>query len=177
MDSEMNWYVVHTYAGYENKVKANLEERVKASTLCELFGDILVPAEKVQQVRRGKKVETERKFLPSYLLIRMVMNDQTWALVKNTPKVTGFVGTNKPSALRESEVKSILQQMESSGSRPQAETKFRRGDRVRITDGPFANFVGVIDEANSDKNTLRVMVTIFGRSTPVELDFVQAEPV
>lgn len=170
------WYVVHTYSGFENKVKASLEEKIKTSGKLELFGEILVPSEKVVDMVKGVKRTTSRKFFPGYILINMDLNDETWHLVKGIPKVTGFVGGEEtPPAVPEEEVFRITRQMEEGAVRPKPKVLFGRGENVRVIDGPFTNFAGIVEEVKPDKGKLRVLVSIFGRATPVELDFGQVE--
>jgi transcriptional antiterminator NusG len=171
-----SWYIVHTYSGFENKVKESLEERVKAYGLQDKVGDILIPTEDVVEMRAGKKVVTSKRFFPGYILVEMDMTDDAWHCVKNTPKVTGFVGAGpKPSPLSREEVDQILNQVTLAAEKPKPKYTFERGDQVRINEGPFASFNGTVDDVNTDRNTLKVMVTIFGRATPVELDFLQVE--
>jgi transcriptional antiterminator NusG len=170
------WYVVHTYSGFEEKVKATLEEHIQRKGLQDKISQILIPAEKVVELRAGKKREASKKFYPGYVLIEMEMDEETWHLVRSTPRVTGFVGGRNPTPLQDEEVEEIIQQIE-KGPPPTVKTKFYRGDNVRIMDGPFTNFNGFVDEVDADHNKLRVMVTIFGRQTPVELDFYQVEKV
>ena len=173
---DMKWYVVHTYSGYENKAKQALEDRIRAHAMDELFGDVLVPSEKVTEVRGGTKRTTTRKFFPGYMFVRMLLNDDTWHLVKNTPRVTGFVGGgHKPNPLTADEVNQILFRQTASEDRPRPKMSFERNDQVKIIDGPFANFTGTVEEVNEDRATLKVMVTIFGRGTPVELEYFQVE--
>ena len=173
-----SWYIVHTYSGFENKVKESLEERVKAYGLQDKVGDILIPTEDVVEMRAGKKVVTSKRFFPGYILVEMDMTDDAWHVVKNTPKVTGFVGAGaKPTPLSKEEVDQILQQVKTAAEKPKPKYMFEKGEQVRINEGPFTSFNGVVDEVNLDKNTLKVMVTIFGRSTPVELDFLQVEKI
>ncbi len=170
------WYVVHTYSGYENKVKAALEEKIKTTGKEELFGEILVPSEKVVDMVKGVKRTTSRKFFPGYILINMDLNDETWHLVKGIPKVTGFVGGQEaPPTISEDEVRKITRQMEEGAVRPKPKVLFDRGESVRVVDGPFTNFAGIVEEVKPEKGKLRVLVSIFGRATPVELDFVQVE--
>ena len=170
------WFIVHTYSGFEKKVKQSLEQRVKAYGLVDEIGEILIPTEDVIEMRGGKKVVSSKRFFPGYLLVEMTMSDEAWHVVKNTPKVTGFVGAGaKPTPLSRDEVDQILNQVTAAAEKPKPRYTFEKGDQVRINEGPFINFNGVVDEVNSEKNTLRVMVTIFGRSTPVELDFLQVE--
>jgi len=171
---EKKWYVVHTYSGFEEKVKATIEENIQRKGLKDKISQILIPTEKVVKLKGGKKRETNKKFYPGYILIQMEMDDETWHFVRSTPRVTGFVGGREPTSLQEEEVDVIIQQIE-KGPAPQVKTQFDRGDNVRIIDGPFSNFNGFIDEVDVDHNKLRVMVTIFGRQTPVELNFFQVE--
>ncbi|BCB95718.1 transcription termination/antitermination protein NusG [Dissulfurispira thermophila] len=169
-----NWYVVHTYSGFEEKVKASIEERIKLKGLEDKITRILIPTEKVIELKGKKKKETDKKFYPGYILVEMELDDETWHLIKNTLRVTGFVGGAKPVPLPQEEVDVILQQLE-RGSAPIVKGRFEKGENVKITDGPFANFVGCVDEVDVDHGRLRVMVSIFGRQTPVELSFSQAE--
>jgi len=172
----MNWYVVHTFAGFEHKAKAALEERIRALAKEDLFGDILVPAEKVVELVKGKKKTSSRKFFPGYMLVRMEMDDETWHIVKATPKVTGFVGGGtRPPSISEAEVGEITHQMEEGAVRPRPRVVFSVGESIKVVDGPFAEFNGVVEEVKPDKGKLRVLISIFGRATPVELDFVQVE--
>jgi transcription termination/antitermination protein NusG len=171
-----NWYIVHTYSGFENKVKESLEQRVQAYGLQNEIGEVLIPTEDVVEMRAGRKVVSSKRFFPGYILVEMNMTDNAWHVVKNTPKVTGFVGAGaKPTPLTKDEVEQILQQVRTAAEKPKPKYSFDKSDQVRINEGPFAGFNGVVDEVNTDKNTLKVMVTIFGRSTPVELDFLQVE--
>lgn len=169
-----NWYVVHTYSGYEEKVKTSLEEKVKLKGLEDKISRILIPTEKVIEIRGKKKKETDKKFYPGYILVEMDLDDETWHLIKTTLRVTGFVGGTRPVALPHEEVDMIVQQME-KGPAPVVRSQYEKGEKVRITDGPFSNFVGYIDDVDMDHGRLRVMVSIFGRQTPVELAFSQAE--
>jgi transcriptional antiterminator NusG len=169
-----NWYVVHTYSGFEEKVKASIEERIKLKGLEDKITRILIPTEKVIELKGKKKKETDRKFYPGYILVEMDLDDETWHLIKNTLRVTGFVGGAKPVPLPQEEIDVILQQLE-RGPAPVVKSRFEKGESVRITDGPFTNFVGYVDEVDMDHGRLRVMVSIFGRQTPVELAFSQAE--
>ena len=169
-----NWYVVHTYSGYEEKVKTSVEEKVKLKGLEEKISRILIPTEKVVELKGKKKKETDKKFYTGYILVEMELDDETWHLIKNTLRVTGFVGGTRPVPLPGEEVEVILQQME-KGPAPMVKSQFEKGENVRITDGPFSNFVGFIDEVDADHGRLRVMVSIFGRQTPVELAFSQVE--
>ncbi len=170
------WYIVHTYSGFEKKVAESLAQRVQAYGLQDAIGEILIPTEDVVEMRGGRKVVSSKRFFPGYILVEMAMSDQAWHVVKNTPKVTGFVGAGaKPTPLTRDEVDQILHQVTVAAEKPKPKYTFEKGDQVRINDGPFSGFHGVVDEVNLDKNTLKVMVTIFGRSTPVELDFLQVE--
>jgi len=170
------WYIVHTYSGFEKKVAESLRQRVQAYGLQDEIGDVLIPTEDVVEMRGGRKVVTSKRFFPGYILVEMAMSDNVWHIVRNTPKVTGFVGAgSKPTPLTREEVDQILSQVRDSAERPKPKYTFDKGDQVRINEGPFTSFSGTVDEVNVDKNTLRVLVTIFGRSTPVELDFLQVE--
>ena len=172
---EKRWYVVHTYSGHENKVKKSLEERIKLYEKEELFGDVLIPSEKVVEVVKGKKNETSRKFFPGYILVNMILDNETWHIVRDTPKVTGFVGGSSPTPISDDEVAEITHQISEGMMRPKPKVSLEKGDNVRVTDGPFANFSGTVDEVKPDKGKVRVLVSIFGRSTPIELDFIQVE--
>ena len=176
--SGKNWYIVHTYSGFEKKVAESLQQRVQAYGLQEEIGEVLIPTEDIVENRGGREVKTARRFFPGYILVEMTMTDNAWHVVKNTPKVTGFVGAgSKPTPLTQEEVDQILTQVRTAAEKPKPKYTFDKGDDVRINEGPFTGFNGKVDEVNSDKNTLKVMVTIFGRSTPVELDFLQVEKV
>ncbi len=173
---EKNWYVVHTFSGYEQKAKAALEDRIKNLGQQDNFGEVLVPVEKVVELVKGKKKTSTRKFFPGYILVQMELNDETWHVVKETPKVTGFVGgTTQPSPVSSEEVKSIMKQMEEGAIKPKPRVLFTAGENVKVVDGPFADFNGVVEEVRPDKGKLRVLISIFGRATPVELEFVQVE--
>ncbi|HEV7573255.1 MAG TPA: transcription termination/antitermination protein NusG [Thermoanaerobaculia bacterium] len=168
------WYIVHTYSGFEERVRENLNQRIEALGMRPKFGEIKIPTETLIEMKGGKKREVQRKFFPGYILVEMDMADDAWHLVKNTPKVTGFVGTGKkPTPLTPEEVDQILTQVVTTKEKPKPKHVYEHGEHVRIIDGPFSNFTGVVEEVNLDRNTLKVMVTIFGRSTPVELDFLQ----
>ena len=169
------WYIIHTYSGFEAKVRQSLQQRAAAMNMSEAFGEILIPTEDVVEIRDGKRVVSSKKFFPGYVLVNMEMSDEAWHLVKNTPKVTGFVGGSAPPAIPQEEVDRIINQVTVSAEKPKPKFEFRAGDRVRIIDGPFSNFTGSVEEVNEDRNTLKVMVSIFGRSTPVELEFLQVE--
>ena len=171
------WYVVHAYSGFEKSVQRALIDRVNRSGMQDSFGQILVPVEEVIEMRNGQKTVTERKFFPGYVLVEMEMNDESWHLVKSTPKVTGFVGgtANKPAPISDKEVEKIMQQMQEGVEKPRPKVLFEIGEVVRVKEGPFTDFHGSVEDANYEKNKLRVSVTIFGRATPVELDFAQVE--
>jgi transcription termination/antitermination protein NusG len=176
--SPKKWYIIHTYSGFENKVQESLRTRADAFGFADKIGQILIPTEEVVELRNGKKVTSKRLVYPGYVLVEMEMNDALWHEVKNTPRVTGFVGGgNSPVPLSADEVNSILYRQASSAERPRPKMTFEKNDSVRIVDGPFANFSGKVDEVNPERGTLRVMVTIFGRATPVELEFLQVEKV
>jgi len=170
------WYVIHTQTGSEEKVKSSIERRAEANEMKEMIAQILIPTEQVSEVKEGKKKISQRKFFPGYVLVEMELTDETWYLVKNIPGVTGFIGARaKPVALKEEEVQTILKQTEERKVKPTPKVIFEKGEPIRVTDGPFTNFNGVIDEVNPDKGKLKVLVTIFGRSTPVELEYWQVE--
>jgi transcriptional antiterminator NusG len=174
----MNWYIIHTYSGFENKVAESLKARASAYGFMEKVGQVLIPTEEVVELRNGKKVTSKRLLYPGYVLVQIAMDDELWHQVKNTPRVTGFVGGgNTPVPLSADEVNSILYRQASSAERPRPKLTFEKNETVRIVDGPFTNFSGKVEDINSERNTLRVMVTIFGRSTPVELDFLQVEKI
>jgi len=170
------WYVVHTYSGFEGKVKSSIEERSKSLGLQDKIGQVLVPTEDVVELRNGKKRTSTRKFFPGYILVEMDLDDATWHLIKETPKVTGFVGDKqKPSPITDEEVGLIRTQMDVGTTPAKREAAYSHGDSVRIVDGPFISFIGSVEEVNVDQGKLKVMVSIFGRATPVELDFLQVE--
>ena len=173
----MNWYVVHTYSQFEKSVQRALTERILREGMQDKFGQILVPVEEVVELKSGQKSITERKFFPGYVLVEMEMTDETWHLVKSTPKVTGFLGGSamKPTPITAKEVQNIMQQMQAGVEKPRPKVLFEVGELVRVKDGPFTDFNGSVEDVNYDKNKIRVAVTIFGRSTPVELDFGQVE--
>ena len=175
----MKWYIIHTYSGFERKVKESIESRVRAYPELEnRIGRVLIPTESVTEVRGGKKYTSERMFYPGYVLVEMDMDDNVWHVVKGTPRVTGFVGTGQqPTPLSDEEVQQIVYRVADSKEKPKLKVKFEKNESVRITEGPFASFTGIVDEVNEDRETLKVMVTIFGRSTPVELEFNQVEKV
>jgi transcriptional antiterminator NusG len=171
------WYVVHAYSGFERKVKQSLQERIVLSNLSQFFGDVLVPTEEVLEMRGGQKRRSERKFFPGYVLIEMVLNDETWHLVKETPRVMGFIGgtADKPAPITQREVNEILNRLEETVDKPSHKTVYEPGELVRVVDGPFNDFTGTVEEVNYEKSRVRVAVLIFGRSTPVELEFSQVE--
>jgi transcription termination/antitermination protein NusG len=172
------WYIIHAYSGFERKVRESLESRVQAFGLQTKIGRVMIPTEPVTEIVNGKKRTVERVFLPGYVLVEMDLDNDLWHVIKNTPRVTGFLGTgDKPVALSEEEVSSILFRTDVSKEKPRLKIKFEKNESVRITEGPFANFNGIVDEVNEDRETLKVMVTIFGRSTPVELEFGKVEKV
>lgn len=174
---DLKWYVVHAYSGMEKAVERNIVERVQRAGMQGKFGRILVPTEEVVEMKNGVKRTTERKFFPGYVLVEMVMDDDTWHLVKHTSKVTGFVGgaRNRPAPISEDEVMKIVNQMQEGSDRPKHKVEFDVGEYVRVKEGPFADFNGAVEEVNYEKSKLRVLVTIFGRATPVELEFGQVE--
>lgn len=169
------WYGVHTYSGFENKVKLSLIERIKNMQLEDSFGEVLIPSETVVELKKGEKRTSSRKFFPGYILVNMALNDETWHVVKETSKVTGFVGGNNPVAIPDEEILKITRRIEEGAEKPRPKVLFEVGETVRVTDGPFLNFSGVVEDVKPDKGKLRVMVSIFGRATPVELEFMQVE--
>jgi len=171
------WYVVHAYSGFEKSVQRALVERIERAGMQDMFGQILVPVEEVVEMKGGQKSISERKFFPGYVLVEMEMNDQTWHLIKSTPKVTGFVGgsAQKPTPITEKEVAALMQQIQDGVEKPKPKVLFEVGESVRVTEGPFNDFNGMVEEVNYDKSKLRVSVLIFGRATPVELEFGQVE--
>jgi len=177
-NENFRWYILHAYSGFERKVRESIESRVQAFGLKERVGRVMIPTEPVTEIINGKKRTVERVFLPGYVLVEMELDNELWHVLKDTPKVTGFLGTgDKPVALSEEEVSSILFRSETTKDKPRMKIKFEKSEQVRITDGPFANFNGVVDEVNEDRETMKVMVTIFGRSTPVELEFSKVEKI
>lgn len=175
-DENLRWYVVHTYSGYEQKARLALKERVRQQKMLDKFSKVLIPSENVIELVRGQKKTTSRKFFPGYMLVQMILDDNSWHLVKGTARITGFVGNAlNPPPVPEEEVARITTQMQEGTLRPRPKVEFEEGESVRVIDGPFVNFNGVVEEVKPDKGKLRVMVSIFGRSTPVELDFVQVE--
>lgn len=177
LSPSQQWYVVHAYSGFERRVMKMLEERIRFAQLEDKFGEIIVPTENVIEIKEGRKRKSERKFFPGYVLVKMEMNDETWHLVRNTPRVMGFIGgtSDKPSPISEAEANAILQRVAEGVSKPKPKVLFEIGEVVRVIDGPFADFNGVVEEVNYEKSRLRVAVLIFGRSTPVELEFSQIE--
>lgn len=175
--SKKRWYVIHAYSGYENYVARVLAERIKVKGLEEYFGEIIVPTEEVVEMRGGQKRKSERKFFPGYVLLQMEMNDETWHLVRDVPRVLGFIGgtAERPAPISDREANNILQRVEEGEKKPKPKILFEPGEVVRVTDGPFADFNGVVEDVNYEKSRLRVSVSIFGRSTPVELEFGQVE--
>jgi len=173
----LRWYVVHAYSGYESHVMRSLQERIQRSGMEDKFGQILVPTEEVVEMREGQKRKSERKFFPGYVLVQMEMDDDTWHLVKECPRVLGFIGgtSDQPAPISDAEADQILQRVEDSSDKPKPKVLFEPGEVVRVTDGPFTDFNGVVEEVNYEKNRLRVAVLIFGRSTPVELEFGQVD--
>ncbi len=169
-----NWYVVHTYSGSEEKVKQAIEDKADKKNLRDKISQVLVPTERIIELKGGRKKESNKKFYPGYILVEMELDDESWHLVRRTPRVTGFVGGSNPVALSQEEVDVILQQME-KGHAPQVKTQYQKNETVRITDGPFSNFVGYIEDVDMDHGRLKIMVSIFGRQTPVELNFFQVE--
>lgn len=174
--TQPRWYVIHSYSGYENKVKQNLEQRIISMNMQDQIFEVVVPTEEEIEVREGKRRINRRRIFPGYVLVKMLMNDDSWSVVRNTPNVTGFVGMgNKPTPLRDEEVNRILSRMEAEA--PTLKVTFKPGQKVRIIQGPFADFIGTVDDINLEKGKVRVMVSFFGRETPVELDFLQVEKV
>ncbi len=172
------WYIIHTYSGFEQKVRQAILDRAKAMGLEHLIGEVLVPTETVEEMVKGERKLSARKFYPGYVLVRMELNDDSWHLVKDTPKVTGFIGSKEePVAIPDEEAEKILAQMQEGVLRPKPKIKFETGDKVQVMDGPFANFTGVVDEVRPDRGRVRVMISVFGRPTPVELEFTQLEKI
>jgi transcriptional antiterminator NusG len=174
--SRKKWYVVHTYSGHENRARLSLLERIKQEKLEEFFGEILIPTENVIEMKAGQKRTTTRKFYPGYIFVQMDLNERTWHMVMNTPKVTGFLGGKmSPTSVPESQIRQVTQQMTEGTVKPKPRVLFEEGENVRVIDGPFSNFSGIVEEVKPEKQKVRVLVSIFGRATPVELDFVQVE--
>jgi transcriptional antiterminator NusG len=173
-----NWYVVHTYSGFEKFVAESIQQRAQELGIQERIGKIIIPTEGVVEIKGGKKVVSTKRSYPGYILIEMEMTDENWLMIRDTPKVTGFVGSGKkPTPLSKNEVSQIIDHMESTSEKPKPKHSFEKGEAVRIIDGPFFNFNGIVEEVNYERDTLKVMVTIFGRSTPVELEFLQVEKI
>ncbi len=173
-----NWYVVHTYSGFEKFVAETVRQKAVELSLDEQIGQIIIPTEGVVEIKGGKKVVSTKRSYPGYILIEMEMSDENWHIIRETPKVTGFVGSsNRPSPLSKDEVSQIVEHMETTSEKPKPKHSFEKGEAVRIIDGPFFNFNGIVEEVNQERNTLKVLVTIFGRSTPVELEFLQVEKI
>ena len=174
----LKWYIVHVYSGHEQKVKIALEEQIQASRYPEKFGEILIPTENIVELVNGKKKESSRKFYPGYILVRMHLDDETWHIVNSTQKVTGFLGgKNKPAPISDREAKSIIDKMQQGKDKPNPKYFFELGDEVRVVDGPFANFNGTVEDVSPDKEKVKVLVSIFGRPTPVELNFIQVSKI
>jgi len=170
----LKWYIIHVYSGFENKVKTALEERIASSAHPEKFGEVVVPTEQVVELVKGKRRESARKFYPGYILVQIALDDETWYIVNNTAKVTGFLGgRDRPAPISDKEAERILNRMEAGKLQPQPKFHFEVGDEIRVVDGPFNNFNGTVQEVNPEKGKIRVLVSIFGRPTPVELDFIQ----
>ncbi|MBD3415334.1 MAG: transcription termination/antitermination protein NusG [Candidatus Aminicenantes bacterium] len=175
---EKKWYVVHTYSGFEQFVAESIRQRATEHKIEDQIGEIIIPTEGVVEIKDGKKVVSTKRSYPGYILVEMEMNDENWLIIRDTPKVTGFVGSGKkPSPLSDEEVSQIVEHMESTSEKPKPKHTFEKGEAVRIIDGPFFNFNGIVEEVNHERDTLKVMVTIFGRSTPVELEFLQVEKI
>ncbi len=172
----LKWYIVHVYSGFENKVKAALQERIAASPHPEKFGEVLVPTEEIVELVKGKRKTSSRKFYPGYILVQLELDDETWHIVNDTAKVTGFLGgRHKPTPLSDKEAEQIINRMAAGKLKPQPKYFFESGDEIRVIDGPFTNFSGTVEEVNQEKGKIKVLVSIFGRATPVELDFVQVQ--
>lgn len=173
--AEHRWYVVHTYSGHEKRAMASLRQRADASGLGDHFEEILIPEESVVEVRKGQRRNTSRKFFPGYMFVKMKLTRDTWHLVKGTPKITGFLGGNNPASVPEREIHTVKRQETEGAAKPKPRILFEEGETVRVTDGPFSNFAGIVEEVKPEKQKIRVLVSIFGRATPVELDFTQVE--
>jgi len=175
---EKNWYVVHTYSGFEKFVAESIRQKANELSIEDQIGQIIIPTEDVVEIKGGRKVVSTKRSYPGYILIEMEMSDENWHIIRETPKVTGFVGSGKhPSPLNKEEVSQIVEHMETTSEKPKPKHSFEKGEAVRIIDGPFFNFSGIVEEVNLERNTLKVLVTIFGRSTPVELEFLQVEKI
>ncbi len=178
VNQNFKWYIIHAYSGFERKVRESLESRIRAFGLENRIGRIMIPTEPVTELRNGKKYTIDRVFLPGYVLVEMELDNDLWHVIKNTPRVTGFLGTgDNPVALSEQEVSSILFRSDAAASKPSMKIKFAKSEQVRINEGPFANFSGIVDDVNEDRETLKVMVSIFGRSTPVEIEFSKVDKI
>ncbi|MGH9341534.1 MAG: transcription termination/antitermination protein NusG [Acidobacteriota bacterium] len=176
--ADKKWYIIHTYSGFERKVAESLMSRVQVHGLQEKIGQILIPTEDVVEMKSGRKVVTSKLFFPGYILVEMEMNDETWHLVRDTPKVTGFVSQgNQPTPLTDEEVNEVVHRVSTAGEKPKPKFVFEKGETVKIIDGPFSNFTGLVEDVNLERSTVKVMVTIFGRATPVELEFIQVEKI
>jgi transcriptional antiterminator NusG len=174
----LKWYIVHVYSGFENKVKAALEDRIASSSHPEKFDEVLVPTEEIVELVKGKRRTSSRKFYPGYILVKMELDDETWHIVNDTSKVSGFLGgREKPTPISDEEADQILNRMEAGKNKPQPKYYFESGDEIRVIDGPFTNFNGTVQEVNPEKGKIKVLVSIFGRSTPVELEFVQVQKI
>jgi transcriptional antiterminator NusG len=174
----LKWYIVHVYSGFENKVKISLEERVASSPHPEKFGEVLVPTEEIVELVKGKRKTSSRKFYPGYILVRMELDDETWHIVNDTAKVSGFLGgRERPTPISDEEAEQIINRMEAGKEKPQPKYYFESGDEIRVIDGPFSNFNGTVEDVNPEKGKIKVLVSIFGRSTPVELEFVQVQKI
>ena len=173
----LKWYVLHVYSGFEKKVAESIKEQAEKKGWTDKIAHVLVPTGAVVDIQKGKKVQVERKFFPSYVLVQMEMNDDTWHMIKNTPKVTGFLGGKKPVAMSNAEAQRVMTQVQQGIEKPRASVSYEVGEQVRVNDGPFASFVGVVEEVDTEHSRLKVLVSIFGRSTPVELEFTQVEKV
>ncbi len=178
-EQRMRWYVVQAFSGFEGRVAKSLKEHIKMHAMEDLFGEVLVPTEEVVEMRAGQKRKSERKFFPGYVLVQMVMNDATWHLVRNVPRVMGFIGgtSDRPAPITDKEADAILNRLQESADKPKHKTLFEPGEVIRVSDGPFADFNGTVEEVDYDKSRLKVSVLIFGRATPVELDFSQVEKI
>ncbi len=175
-EDDRQWYVIHTYSGYENKVKTNLEHRLESMGVQDKIFQIVIPTEEEVEIRDGQRKTVQKKVFPGYVLVEMILSDDSWYVVRNTPGVTGFVGSgNKPTALQDAEVKAILKQMKMEA--PKVKVSFSKGERVKVVDGPFTDFIGVVDEINPERGKVKVLVSFFGRETPVELDFLQVSRI
>jgi len=174
----LKWYIIHVYSGYENKVKTSLEERISSSSHPEKFGEVVVPTEEIVELVKGKRKTSSRKFYPGYILVKMELDDETWHIINSTAKVSGFLGERqKPTPISDEEAEQILNRMEAGKLKPQPKYYFETGDEIRVIDGPFTNFNGTVEDVNPEKGKIKVLVSIFGRATPVELEFVQVTKI